>query len=230
MCIRCNVLCDICGTGRVCSTKLQATYADIFKHVLWVLFVEKKNIKKQKTNQNKFPLSYGRLSEWLLRTWRELWLLSSRATVLTGSDPSGPPLRPIIRTHWHPFRGHGPSHPWASSIQWSTALFRHHVSPPRRVAQPGTRDPRTSAQYVVRRVRPQSLVYLTVPQRKRIQQPPLPSSFRNERGYGLVAPEGIAPEKKIRDKRKERMATGTLVTFLPFIFIIFDMFSSLFCW
>lgn len=150
MCLKCNMLPDFWDTIWLCSTELQATCVIILKHVFWVFLL---NNNKKKTTKS-FSLLFDRLSEWLLWTWRELWLLSSRATVLTGPDPSGPPLRPIIRTHWHPIRGHGPSHPRASSVQWSTALFRHHVSPPRRVTQPGTRDPRTSAQYVVRCVRP----------------------------------------------------------------------------
>lgn len=109
-----------------------------------------------------------RLSKRILRPRRELWLLSSGASVVTGPNPGRPPLRTFLRPHRHPPRRHGPPPAGPPPLKWGAAVLRHHVPPPWGLSQPRARDPRAPAQHLVRGVRPESTLYLTLSERQRI--------------------------------------------------------------
>lgn len=134
-------------------------------------------------------LSICRLSERVLRSRRELRLLSSGASIVAGTDPHRPPIRALLRPHRHPSRWYGPSPARAPPLQWGVALFWHHVPPPWGLTQPGARHPGAHAQHLLWGVRPQPTLYLTIPQWQRIRQPPVPRTLGNEWGHRLVALE-----------------------------------------
>lgn len=128
-----------------------------------------------------------RLSKRVLRPGRELWLLPSGASFVAGPDPSRSPLCALLRPHGHPPRGYGPPPARPPPLQRGAALLRYHVPPPGGLSQPGARHPGTPPQHLLRSVRPQSAIYLTVAERQRIQQPPVPPALGNERGHCVVA-------------------------------------------
>lgn len=128
-----------------------------------------------------------RLSERILRPGRELWLFPSGTSIVTGPDPSRPPLRALLRPHRHPPRRYGPPSAGPPPFQRGPTLLWYHVPPPRGLPQPGARNPGAFAQHLLWSVRPQPAFYLTVAERQRIQQPPVPPTLGNERGHRVVA-------------------------------------------
>lgn len=139
-----------------------------------------------------------RLSKRVLRPGRELRLLPSGTPIFAGPDPSRSPFRALLRPHGHPPWKYGPPPARAPPLQRRAALLWYHVPPSGGLSQPGARHPGAPAQHLLRGVRPQSTLYLTVTQRQRIQQPPVPPALRNERGHSVVA---FLTERTFKSKR-----------------------------
>ena len=148
-----------------------------------------------------------RLSERVLRPWGELRLLPSGTPVFAGSDPGRPPLRALLRPHGNPPRIYGPPPAGTPPLQRGAALLRYHVPPSGGLPQPGTRHPGAAAQqHLLRGVRPEPALYLTVAQRQRIQQPPVPPALGNERGHRVVAaPQGCLRRDESGRRTKVRL-------------------------
>lgn len=89
-----------------------------------------------------------RLSKWVLRPGRELRLLPSGASIVTGPDTSWSTLRPLLGPHRHPSRGYGPPPAGPPPFQWRTTLLWYHVSPPRGLSQPRAWHPGALAQHL----------------------------------------------------------------------------------
>lgn len=139
------------------------------------------------SNPTRLLLWLCRLSKWILRSGRELRLFPSRTPVVTGPNPGGSPLRALLGPHGHPPGRYGPPPAGTPPLQRGPALLWHHVPPPRGLPQPGAWDPGAPARHLLRSVRPQPAFYLTVAERQRIQQPPVPPPLWNERGHRVVA-------------------------------------------